>query len=114
MKRIEEAKQLLMGPEHVPESIIKGLFKKKESVVESVISEPEEKKRKLETTANLTFLNENELEEILENEVSAELFETKVCPALVILQKKRLLELCVAHLESHEDIVLSQVIITMM
>ena len=114
MKRIEEAKQLLMGPEHVPESIIKGLFTKKESVVESVISEPEEKKRKLETTSNLTFLNENELEEILENEVSAELFETKVCPALVILQKKRLLELCVAHLESHEDLVLSQVIIPMM
>lgn len=54
-----------MGPEHVPESIIKGLFTKKESVVESVISEPEEKKRKLETTTNLTLLNENELKKYL-------------------------------------------------
>lgn len=119
MKRIEEAKQLLMGPEHVPESILKDLFTKKESaVVESVISEPKEKKRKLETSTNMMLLNENELEEILANkeptELSAELLETKVCPALVILQKKHLLELCVAHLENHEALILSEVIVPIM
>ena len=44
LKRLAEAKEMLLGPQHEPEPILKALFTRDETV----ISEPDEKKTKRE------------------------------------------------------------------
>ena len=105
MKRVEEAKKILLGQEHEPEPILKALFS-----TESVIYEPEEKKTKFEKPE----LNPGDVEAMLANnvtEISNEIFKSDICPT--ILRHLDLLPLCLPLMETHESLIVNDIILPM-
>ena len=105
MKRVEEAKKIILGLDHVSEPILKTLFST--NIDETVIYEPEEKKTKTERPK----LDPSDVETMLANasDISDEIFKEDICPTIAI--HPYLLPLCLPLLETHESLIVNDIIL---
>ena len=128
LKRLDELKQLLLGPEHEPNPVLNNIVFRKDVVDEtpeiieisheqSVIiesptdQEPPEKIAKFdlnksETEENLTV---EDIEKILDSNPSPRIVEEKICPFM--LNNKKSINLCLLIIENNQDLLMSKLII---